>query len=120
MTFIINDKSNYFEDVLSESPIEKLFVKEIIKYLETVSYTHLDVYKRQQLIEFDDIKKQILVPSKLIDGSFQSRNDIFTSSIMNIIDSLRNLEVSNDLIQKFIRDFTAKIIYIQYDQKSKL
>ena len=32
--FIINDKSNFFEDKLSESPIEKLFLEESIKYLE--------------------------------------------------------------------------------------
>ena len=32
--FVINDKSNYFEDNLSESPIERLFLEEIVKYLE--------------------------------------------------------------------------------------
>ncbi len=34
MTFTINERSNYFEDFLSESPIERLFLQEIIKYLE--------------------------------------------------------------------------------------
>ena len=32
--FIINAESNYFEDRLSESPIERLFLEEILKYLE--------------------------------------------------------------------------------------
>ena len=32
--FIINNNSNYFEDNLSESPIERLFLEEIVKYLE--------------------------------------------------------------------------------------
>lgn len=33
--FTINDKSNYFTDELSESPIERIFFSEVIKYLET-------------------------------------------------------------------------------------
>jgi very-short-patch-repair endonuclease len=32
--FTINDKSNYFQDVLSESAIERLFMEEVVKYLE--------------------------------------------------------------------------------------
>ena len=46
MTFIINEKSNYFEDILSESPIERLFLQEVIKHLEIG--TEID-----QQIEFD-------------------------------------------------------------------
>lgn len=34
MVFIINDKSNYFDDIFSESPIESFFLHEIVKYLE--------------------------------------------------------------------------------------
>jgi hypothetical protein len=32
--FTINDKSNYLTDELSESPIERVFMSEIVKYLE--------------------------------------------------------------------------------------
>jgi len=32
--FTINDKSNYFTDELSESPIERIFFSEVVKYLE--------------------------------------------------------------------------------------
>ena len=34
MSIIINNKSNFFENNLSESPIEKIFLTEIVKYLE--------------------------------------------------------------------------------------
>lgn len=33
--FTINNLSNHFQDVLSESPIERLFLEEVVKYLET-------------------------------------------------------------------------------------
>ncbi|MCF6129073.1 hypothetical protein L1S35_05260 [Flavobacterium sp. AS60] len=34
MIFTINDKSNYFDDNVLESPIERFFLEEIVKYLE--------------------------------------------------------------------------------------
>ncbi|EMY3555068.1 hypothetical protein ABF190_002444 [Flavobacterium psychrophilum] len=85
--FAINDKSNYFEDNLSESPIEKLFLQEIVKYLEIGTeigqqieyYTKLGKFRVDFLIKKGEIEYVVELDGKQFHSA---KNDTWRDSFL--------------------------------------
>ena len=77
-----------------------------------VSYTHLDVYKRQKL---DELKESNKKQTESLENKLELQSENFRQDTIKITESLEELKIDNIEIKQSIIDSNAPVSYTHLD-----